>query len=165
MIFFKQGKPMRGGGKKPESRGEEGGFRTYEERMEEITRWNVEHTDILEVLRGQIKEERLIRGQIKEERLISWSQALSIGIRRIFKERGYSAGSPEYEALRDLDQFIAKQRLKLLGNPTMREAKGMEKMDPLSTCIISGIRVMQGEKELPAIMNTMKLKLLQRYLG
>jgi len=155
MIFFKQGKPMRGGGKKPESRGEEGGFRTYEERMEEITRWNVEHTDILEVLRGQIKEERLI----------SWSQALSIGIRRIFKERGYSAGSPEYEALRDLDQFIAKQRLKLLGNPTMREAKGMEKMDPLSTCIISGIRVMQGEKELPAIMNTMKLKLLQRYLG
>ena len=155
MIFFKQRKPMRGGGKKPESRGEEGGLRTYEERMEEITRWNVEHTDILEVLRGQIKEERLI----------SWSKALSIGIRRIFKGRGYSAGSPEHEALKDLDQFIARQRLKLLGNPTMREAKGMEKMDPLSTCIVSGIRVMQGEKELPAIMNTMKLKLLQRYLG
>jgi hypothetical protein len=155
MIFFKQRKPMRRGEKKPESRGEEGGFKAYEERMEEITRWNIEHTDILEVLRGQIKEERLI----------SWSQALSIGIRRIFKGRGYSAESPEYEALRDLDQFIAKQRIQLLGNPTMREAKGMEKMDPLSTCIISGIRVMQGEKELPAIMNTMKLKLLQRYLG
>jgi hypothetical protein len=155
MIFFKQRKPMRRREKKPESRGEEGGFRTYEERMEEITRWNIEHTDILEVLRGQIKEERLI----------SWSKALNIGIRRIFKGRGHSAGSPEYEALTDLDQFIARQRLKLLGNPTMREAKGIEKMDPLSTCIICGIRVMQREKELPAIMNTMKLKLLQRYLG
>jgi hypothetical protein len=156
MIFFKQGKPMRRGGEKPEPRGEEGGFKAYEKRMDEITRWNIEHTDILEVLRGQIQEERLI----------SWSQALNIGIRRVFKGPGYSAGgSPEYEALRDLDQFIAKQRIKLLGNPTMREAKGIEKMDPLSTCIICGIRVLQGEKGLPAIMNTMKLKLLQRYLG
>jgi len=155
MIFFKQRKPMRRGGKKPEPRGEEGGFKAYEERIEEITRWNIEHTDILEVLRGQIKEERLI----------SWSQALSIGIRRIFKGRGYSAGSPEYEALRDLDQFIAKQRIKLLGNPTMREAKGMEKMDPLSVCIICGIRVLQRERRLPGMINTMKLKLPERYLG
>ncbi len=60
---------------------------------------------------------------------------------------------------------VAKQRIKLLGNPTMREAKGMEKMDPLSTCIICGIRVMQREKELPAIMNTMKLEALARVFG
>ena len=155
MIFFKQRKPMRKGGKKPESRGEEGGFETYEERMEEITQWNIEHTDILEVLRGQIQEERLI----------SWSQALSVGIRRVFKGQGYSPGSPEYVSLRDLDQFIAKQRIKLLGNPTMREAKGIEKMDPLSVCIICGIRVLQRERKLPGIINTMKLKLLERYLG
>lgn len=45
MIFFKQRKPMRTGGKKPESRGEEGGSETYEERMDEITQWNIEHTD------------------------------------------------------------------------------------------------------------------------
>lgn len=155
MIFFKQRKPMRRGGKKPEPRGEEGRFKTYEERMEEITQWNIEHTDILEVLRGQIKEERLI----------SWSKALRIGIRRIFKGRGYSAGSPEYVSLRDLDRFIAQQRIKLLGNPTMREAEGIEKTDSLSVCIICGIRVLQRERKLPAIMNTMKLKLLERYLG
>ena len=155
MIFFKQGKPMRRGGEKPEPRGEEGGFKTYEEKMDEITRWNIEHTDILEVLRGQIQEESLI----------SWSKALNIGIRRVFKGRGYPAGSPEYEALRDLDQFIAQQRIRLLGNPTMREAKGIEKMDPLSVCIICGIRVLQRERKLPGIINTMKLKLLERYLG
>ena len=33
---------------------------TNEERMDGIARWNIEHTDILEVLRGQIQEERLI---------------------------------------------------------------------------------------------------------
>jgi hypothetical protein len=68
MIFFKQRKPMRRGGKEPESRGEKGGSTTYEKRMVEITQWNIEHTDILEVLRGQIQEERLI----------SWSKALNI---------------------------------------------------------------------------------------
>lgn len=45
MIFFKQRKPMRKGGKKPESQGEEGGSETYEERMDGIARWNIEHTD------------------------------------------------------------------------------------------------------------------------
>jgi hypothetical protein len=29
------------------------------------------------------------------------------------------------KALRDLCQFITKQRIKVLGNPTMREAKGI----------------------------------------
>ena len=47
-------------GKKPTPRGEETGLKTYEERMDEITRWNIEHTDILEVLRREVQEERLI---------------------------------------------------------------------------------------------------------
>ena len=41
----------------PGPRGEEVGFEPYDELMDGITRWNIEHTDILEVLRGQIKEE------------------------------------------------------------------------------------------------------------
>ena len=78
--------------------------------MDEITLWNIEHTDILEVLRRKVQEEMLI----------SWSKALSIGIRMVFKGPGYSRGNPEYEALRDLYQFIVKQRIKLMGNPTMK---------------------------------------------
>ena len=151
MAFFRPRRPLRGGGKKPKPRGEEVGAKSYDERMDEITQWNVEHTDILDVLRGQIQEERLV----------SWSKALSIGIRRVFKE----PTSPEHEALRDLGQFVIRQRIKLLGNPAMREAKGMEKMDPLSVCIICGIRVLQRERKLPGMMSTMKLKLLERYLG
>jgi hypothetical protein len=143
------------GRKKPEPRGEGGGFTSYEQRMDEITQWNIEHTDILEVLQGQIQDERLL----------SWSKALSIGVRRVLKGPGYAGRSPEYESLRDLDRFIAEQRGNLLGNPTMREAKGMEKMDPLSVCIVCGIRVLQGERGLPGMINTMKLKLLGRYLG
>lgn len=142
-------------GKKPTPRGEETGLKTYEERMDEITRWNIEHTDILEVLRREVQEERLI----------AWSRALGIGIRKVVKGPAYSGRSGEYEALRDLSQFIAKQRRKLLGNPTMREAKGLEKTDSLSICIICGIRVLQRERGLSGVMNTMKLQLLERYLG
>jgi len=64
-----------------------------------------------------------------------------------------------------LYQFIGKQRIQLLGNPTMKEAKGIEKMDPLSVCIVCGIRVLQSERGLSGMINTMKLKLLERYLG
>jgi len=139
----------------PEPPGEEGRSKTYEERMDEITRWNIDRTDILTILRERVQEERLI----------SWSKALSIGIRRVFRGPGYATESPEYKALRDLDQFILKGRKELLGNPALREAKGIEGMDPLSVCIICGIRVLQRERGLPGMMNTMKLKLLQRYLA
>jgi hypothetical protein len=47
----------------------------------------------------------------------------------------------------------------------MREAKGLQKTDPLSVCIICGIRVLQRERGLPGAMNIMKLKLLVKYLG
>lgn len=155
MTFFRRGGPTRSGGKRPEPPGEDGRSKSYEERMDEITRWNVEHTDILKILRERVQEERLI----------SWSKALSIGIRRVFRGSGYARESPEYEALGDLNQFILKGRIELLGNPALREAKGIEGMDPLSVCIICGIRVLQRERALPGMMNTMKLKLLQRYLG
>ncbi len=123
--------------------------------MDELTRWNIEHTDILEILRREIKEDRLI----------SWSTALRIGVRKALKKRAYARGSPEYEALRDLDQFIANQRKKLLGNSSMAEARGIERMDSLLACIVCGIRALQREKGLPGAMNTMKLRLLERYLG
>jgi hypothetical protein len=48
MIFFKQRKPMRSGGKRPVPGREQAGLKTYEERMDEITQWNIEHTDIEE---------------------------------------------------------------------------------------------------------------------
>lgn len=155
MTFFRRQRPLRGGGKKPEPQGGEVGLKSYDERMDELTQWNIEHTDILEVLRGEIQEERLI----------SWSDALGIGIRKVLKGPRYARESPEYEALRDLDQFIASQRIKLLRNPSMREARGIEKMDSLSVCIICGIRALQQEKGLPGAMNTLKLKLLERYSG
>ncbi len=155
MIFFRQRKAMRRDEKKPEPRKEGGNSKSYDERMDEITHWNIEHTDILEVLREQIKDDRLI----------SWSKALGIGIRRVLRGPGYSGRSPEYESLRDLIRFIAEQRIKLLGNPTMKEARGIEKMDPLSVCVVCGIRVLQRERGLPGMINTMKLKLLERYLG
>lgn len=154
-MFFRRRKQLRGGGKKPEPRGGEAGLKSYDERMDEITQWNIEHTDILEILRREIKEERLI----------SWSHALHIGVRKVLKKPGHVRGSPEYDALRDLDQFIGNQRIKLLRNPRMRDAKGIEKMDSLWVCIVCGIRALQREKGLPETMNTLKMKLLERYLG
>ena len=155
MKFFRRGKPLRGGEKTPEPPGGQVGLTSYDEKMDEVTRWNIEHTDILEILRREIREERLI----------SWSNALHIGIRKVLKKPGYARGTPEYDALRDLDQFIAKQRIKLLGNPSTRDARGIEKMDSLSVCIVCGIRALQQKKGLPGAMNTLKMKLLERYLG
>jgi hypothetical protein len=108
-------KPIEDRRQEPGSRRGEAGFETYDEKTDGITRWNIDHTDILEVLRGQIHEKRLI----------SWSKAFRIGVRKVIKGVGYWSRSREYEALRDLYQFITKQRITLLGNPTMREAKGI----------------------------------------
>lgn len=46
-------------------------------------------------------------------------------VRKVIKEMGYWEGSREYEALRDLYQFITKQGITVLGNPTMRQTKGI----------------------------------------
>lgn len=155
MTFFKKSKTTIKGGARPEPSGGEARRKTYEERMDEITRWNVEHTDIIEVLRGQIQEERLIL----------WSRALRIGIRRAFKKPEHAPASPQHEAFRDLDQFIMKQRVRLLGNRTMRQAKGMGKMDPVSVCIICGIRALQRQTGVSGLVNTIKVNLVERYLA
>ena len=155
MIFFKQRRPVRRGGKKPEPREGEVGSKCYDERMDEITRWNIEHTDIMKILQGQIQEARLI----------SWSKALDSGIKKVLKKPKHTRENPEYEVLRDLDQFIANQRIKLLGSATVKEAKGIGKLDSLSVCIVCGIRALQKQKGLPGVMTTLKLKLLERYLG
>ena len=97
MIFFKRRKPMRRGGKEPESRGEEGGSTTYEKRMDEITQCNIEHTDILEVLRGQIQEERLI----------SWSKALNIdGFLKVHLPFDRLMALSKAEGLRSASSFV-----------------------------------------------------------
>ncbi len=46
--------------------------RTYDELIDEIMKWNIEQTDILNVLRSEMEEGRLA----------SWSLALETGIRR-----------------------------------------------------------------------------------
>jgi hypothetical protein len=56
MIFLRQWGPLARDGKKPGPEREKVAVKTYEEMMDEITRWNIEHTDILEILRGQIQE-------------------------------------------------------------------------------------------------------------
>ncbi len=152
-MFFKKGRASRRG--KLEAPRVEPEAKSYDERMDEITQWNIEHTDILKVLQREIQEARLT----------SWSNALHIGIKKVLKKPAHAGRSPEYEALRDLDQFIANQRIKLLGSATMKEAKGIGKLDPLSVCIVCGIRVLQKQRRLPGVINTLKLKLLERYLG
>jgi hypothetical protein len=67
---------------------------------------------------------------------------LGIGIRKVVKGPAYSGRSRDY-----------------------REAKRLEKTDSLSMCIVCGTRVLQRERGLPGVMNTMKLHLLERYLG
>ena len=46
--------------------------RTYDELIDEIMGWNIDHTDILDVLRSEIEEERLT----------TWSRALEVGVRK-----------------------------------------------------------------------------------
>ncbi|MCJ7748956.1 MAG: hypothetical protein MUP27_14555, partial [Desulfobacterales bacterium] len=44
--------------------------RTYDELIDEIMGWNIDHTGILDVLRSEIEEERLT----------TWSRALEVGV-------------------------------------------------------------------------------------
>lgn len=107
-------------GEKPSPRAKKHGLKTYEEMMDEIIRWNIEQTDILDVLRGRIREERLL----------SWSHALGIGIRRVSKGPEYARRSPEYSALRDLNRFIAEQRIELLTHPPWVRPKELKTSIP-----------------------------------
>ncbi|MGQ9508866.1 MAG: hypothetical protein ACUVTN_05640 [Thermodesulfobacteriota bacterium] len=128
--------------------------RSYEELMDELMQWNVEQTDILEVLRKEVEEVRLK----------NWSEALKEGIRRhLFPYEGKAEASRFFPIYRDLYQFVKGLRIKLFMNPTMKNAKGVGKSDPISICIICGIRALQKEKGFVRPLDTLQWMILERY--
>ncbi len=130
--------------------------RSYDELIDEIMEWNIEHTDILEVLRREIEEERLA----------TWSRALEVGVRKgLASSSGKVEESPFFSAFLDLYQYIIRLRPKLLTNPTMQHVKRMEKSDSLCLCIICGIRALQRESGATRLLNTLHWILLERYLS
>ena len=151
--FFKGGGPgIRGVPESPISKES----RSYDELIDEIMEWNIEHTDILDVLRKEIAEERLA----------TWSSALEVGIRKgLASPSGKVEESPLFPAFSDLYQFVIHLRPKLLMNPTMKNVKVTEKSDSLCLCIICGIRALQRETRAKRLLNTLHWILLERYLG
>ena len=130
-------------------------MRTYDQLLDEIVAWNIENTDILE----------LLRSEVEEERLTAWSDALEKGIRKnLSPSSGKMEDNPLYSIYLDLYKFIKALRQKLLMNPTMKNVKKMEKSDSLSLCIICGIRAMQKERGDRRLIDTLQWMLLERYL-
>ena len=130
--------------------------RTYDELIDEITGWNIDHTDILDVLRSEIEEERLA----------TWSRALEAGFRKgIASPSGKREENPQFPVFLDLYRFVNHLRPKLLTNPTMKNVKKMDKSDSLSVCIICGIRALQRERGAKRLLNTLHWILLERYFG
>jgi hypothetical protein len=153
LDFFKGGGQAGRSGAEPPSSKE---TRTYDELLDEIMEWNIDHTDILTVLQREVEEERLT----------SWSQALEKGLSKgLASPSGKVEESPLYPVLLDLYQFIRNLRPKLLTNPTMNHVKKTGKMDSLCVCIICGIRAMQRERGNKWLLNTLHWILLERYLG
>ena len=130
--------------------------RSYDELIDEIMEWNIEHTDILDVLRNEVEEERLA----------TWSRALEVGVRKgLASDSGKVEESPYFAVFLDLYKFVIHLRSKLLMNPTMSNMKKMEKSDSLIICIITGIRALQMESGAKRLLNTLHWILLERYLG
>jgi hypothetical protein len=152
LDFLKGGGPGVGGKPEPQISKED---RSYDELIDEIMAWNIEHTDILEVLRREIEEERLA----------AWSHALEVGVRRgLASPSGKVEESPFFSAFLDLYKYINHLRPKMLTNPTMQNVKRMEKSDSLCLCIICGIRALQRESGATRLLNTLHWILLERYL-
>jgi len=151
--FLKGGGQGLRGGPKPPTKIEN---RTYDELIDEIMEWNIEQTDILNVLRSEVGQERLD----------SWSLALETGIRKgLAPASGNAEKGPLFPVFLDLYQFVMGLRMKLLTNPTMKNVKRMEKSDSLSVCILCGIRALQKERGAKRLMDTLQWMLLERYLG
>ena len=109
--FLKGGGQGARGGPEPPTKIEN---RTYDELIDEIMEWNIEQTDILNVLRSEIEEERLD----------SWSLALETGVRRgLDPASGNIEKNPLFPIFLDLHKFIKGLRTKLLTNPTMKNVK------------------------------------------
>jgi hypothetical protein len=69
LDFLKGSGPGVGGKLEPPTDKE---TRSYDELIDEIMEWNIDHTDILDVLHNEIEEERLA----------TWSHALDVGVRK-----------------------------------------------------------------------------------
>ena len=130
--------------------------RTYDELLDEIMEWNIDHTDILDVLRKEIERERLA----------TWSHALEVGIRKGLASPSRKVEeSPLFAVFLDLYKFVIHLRTRLLTNPTMTNVKKMGKSDSLCVCILCGIRALQMESGAKRLLNTLHWILLERYLG
>jgi hypothetical protein len=153
LDFFKGGEQKGRGGPEPPMNKE---TRTYDQLMDEIMAWNVDHTDIL----------RVLRSEVEDERLSTWCHALETGVRKgLPSPSGKVENPPLFPVFLDLYQFVKGLRQKLLMNPTMKNVKGVEKSDPLAVCIVCGIRALQKERGAKRLMSTLQWKLLERYLG
>jgi hypothetical protein len=143
----------RGGKNEPPVHKEE---RSYEQLIDDLMAWNIEHTDILEILRKEVGEERLSK----------WSDALEKGIR---KNLDSSSGKQEdnlyFPVYLDLYKFVRNLRTKLLGNPSMKDMKSVGRSDSLVVCIICGLRALQKEKDAKRPIDTLQWMVLERYLG
>jgi len=130
--------------------------RSYDQLMNELMEWNIEHTNILEILRKEVGEERLSK----------WSDALEKGIRKNLNSNlGKQENNPYFPVFLDLYKFVRNFRTKLLGDPTMKQAKPLGRSDTLVVCIICGIRALQKEKGAKRPIDTLQWMVLERYLG
>lgn len=130
--------------------------RSYDQLIDELMAWNIEHTGILEILRMEVGEERLSK----------WSDALEKGIRRNFDSNsGKREHNPCFPVYLDLYQFVRGLRTKLSGNPAMKSVKSLERSDSLVVCILCGIRALQKEKEAKRPIDTLQWMMMERYLG
>lgn len=151
--LLKGGKQGRVGGKEVPVQKEE---RSYEQLLDELTAWNIEHTDILEILRKEIDEERLLK----------WSDALERGVRKNLDPKfGKREDNLLYPVYLDFYRFVRGLRTKLLGNPAMKDMKTMERSDSLVVCILCGIRALQKQKGAKRPIDTLQWMVLERYLG
>jgi hypothetical protein len=151
--LFRGGGQGRGGRIEPPVNKEE---KSYDQLIDELMAWNIEHTDILGILRKEIDEERLLK----------WSDALEKGIRKNLDSNfGKREDNPFFPVYIDLYQFVRGLRIKLLGNPAMKNVKPLEKSDSLVVCIICGIRVLQKEKGAKRLIDTLQWMMIERYLG
>jgi len=152
LDFFKGGgQGVRGAPQPPISKE----TRTYDELIDEFMEWNIDRTNILDVLRSEIEEERLA----------TWSRALEVGVRKgLASSSGKVEENPLFPVFLDLYKFVKNLRPKLLMNPTMSNVKRMEKSDSLCLCILCGIRALQRESGAKRLLNTLHWILLERYL-
>ncbi len=130
--------------------------RSYDELMDEITDYHVRKTRVLEILREKISEETLKQ----------WSEALNRGTKRgMTKSASPEDSGGDQETMQRIYRFILDEKINLLSEPSIKNAKGMGAIDPISVCIVCGIRALQIERGLQGLMSTLKFKVMERYFA